>query len=212
MNDQKQHWDELHNKGNIDPSSDKPTDFATEVLKYIKPASTILELGCGVGNDSHAFAHAGHAVTATDFSNVAIAKNLKRYEGVSGLAFKVADMSSSLHFATNHFDVVYARLSLHYFIDRVTRRIFNDIHQLLKPNGLLCFVCKSTEDPLYGHGIEIEKDMFENKGHARHFFSEEYTRSLLNIGFEIVHFDSGKESFYGQESAFVKVIAKAKKQ
>jgi len=209
VNNQKQHWNELHKKGNIDHYSDKPTDFAEEVIKIIKPSSKILELGCGVGNDSIAFAHAGHLVVATDFSQVAITKNAERFKDTAHLTFKVVDMSNPLDFSSDHFDVVYARLSLHYFTNDVTRRIFNDIYKLLKPNGFLCFVCKSTNDPLYGKGVEVEKDMYENNGHLRHFFSEDYAKSLLGKNFEIEKIESGNETFYGSESAFVKVIAKA---
>ncbi|MFA9288401.1 MAG: class I SAM-dependent methyltransferase [Weeksellaceae bacterium] len=209
MNNQKLHWDALHTQGDIAHYSDKPTDFAQEVLAVIPPNSHLLELGCGVGNDSIAFAQAGHTVVATDFSQVAVAKNKERFKDTQNLSFKVVDMSSPFDFSEK-FDVVYARLSLHYFTDAITRRIIADIYKLLKPGGYLCFICKSTDDPHYGQGTEIDPDMYENKGHIRHFFSETYVRSLLADKFEIVKLDSGKETFYGSESGFVKVVAKGK--
>ena len=116
-----------------------------------------------------------------------------------------------MRFRDSEFDGVYARLSLHYFTDDVTKSIFREICRVLKPNGYLCFICKSTNDPLYGKGTEIEKDMFENNGHIRHFFSEDYAKSLLVNDFTIEKLESGDEKFYGKDSAFVKVIAKAKK-
>ncbi|QQS39412.1 class I SAM-dependent methyltransferase [Candidatus Woesebacteria bacterium] len=210
MSNQQHHWDTLHKKGNIDHYSDKPTDFAREIIKFIDPNSKILELGCGAGNDSVALANAGHSVIATDFSGVAIAKNTERFRNVPNLIFTVADMNKRIFFS-DMFDVVYARLSLHYFTDKVTRRIIDDIHKLLKPNGYLCFICKSTRDPLYGIGTEIEKDMFEHRGHVRHFFSESYAGSLVSNNFRIEKIESGEEVFYGDKSAFVKVIARAKK-
>lgn len=209
MSDQRQHWNELHTKDDIEHFAGKPTDFAKEVLAIIRPDSKILELGCGVGNDSVGLAEAGHLVLATDFSQVAIAKNSWRFKHTPHLTFEVLDLNEPLIFSDNEFDVVYARLSLHYFTHQVTERIFDDIHRVLKRGGFFCFVCKSTDDPLYGKGLRIEKDMFENEGHIRHFFSEEYVKSLLSERFEILRIKSGKAKFYGKESAFVKIVAKA---
>jgi ubiquinone/menaquinone biosynthesis C-methylase UbiE len=210
MKNQKQHWNELHKQGNIDHYSNRPTKFAEEVLRIAKPFSKFLELGCGTGNDAVAFARVGHTVLAIDFSEVAITKNIERFKDVSNLAFEVLDISQSLKLEDNQFDVVYARLSLHYFSDEITKKAFQEIHRILKPNGLLCFICKSVKDPLYGKGEEIERDMFEYKGHMRHFFSEEYAKECLD-NFRIEKIESGAELFYGNESAFVKVIATAVK-
>lgn len=209
MNDQKQHWDELHQKGSVDHFSGKPTDFAEEVIKIINPSSKVLELGCGAGNDSIGFSQAGHTVLATDFSEVAVSKNSERFKDIPNLTFEVLDMNEPMSLSDNEFDVVYARLSLHYFTDEVTRKIFSEIHRVLKPNGYLCFICKSTNDPLYGKGTEIEEDMFEHNGHIRHFFSEDYAKSLLENKFTIEKLESGDEKFYGNDTAFVKVIARA---
>ena len=77
----------------------------------------------------------------------------------------------------------------------------------LKPDGLLCFVCKSTKDPLYGQGNKIEEDVFEH-GHVRHFFSEEYARKCLERRYKIEKIESGEATYYGDRSAFVKVIAR----
>lgn len=208
MRDQKQHWDKLHEQGSVDHYSDKPSDFAEEVLITVNPASQVLELGCGVGNDSVAFAKAGHAVLATDFFEVAITKNSERFKDIPNLSFEVLDISRPMEFKDNRFDVVFARLSLHYFSDEITKKAFKEMHRILGPEGFLCFICKSIKDPLYGKGEEIEKDMFEHKGHIRHFFSEEYVRECLGNNFRIKKIESGEEKFYGKESAFVKVIAR----
>jgi ubiquinone/menaquinone biosynthesis C-methylase UbiE len=209
MNDQRKLWNNAHDKGDIRHYSDSTTEFAKEVLEIINPSSRILELGCGVGNDSIGFANAGHTVVATDFSEVAIAKNTKRWKNSPNLTFQVIDINQPLEFQANNFDVVYARLSLHYFSDIDTKKIFQEIHRVLKPKGYLCFICKSVKDPLNGKGEEIEKDMFELDGHVRHFFSEEYAKSLLRNGFTIERLESGAEKFYGSDSAYVKAFARA---
>jgi SAM-dependent methyltransferase len=209
MNEQKQLWNRLHNQRNIGDSSGAPTDFAEEVMQVIDPCSKVLELGCGSGNDSLGFAKAGHKVLATDFSEVAINRNSEYFRHIPDLSFDVLDIGQPMSFDANEFDLVYARLSLHYFTDEVTGRIMSEVHRVLKPYGYLCFVCKSTSDPLYGKGTEIEKDMFEFDGHIRHFFSEEYARSLLQNNFEIETIEGGIWKFNRSHSAFVKVVARA---
>jgi len=212
MKDQKQHWNNAHSVGQIDhyPHTAEVTDFAKEVLTIIKPNSRILELGCGASNDPAGFAQAGHTVIATDFSEVVISKNKEQFKDQTGIEFEVLDLNEPIAFEDNKFDVVYARLSLHYFPDIVTHKIFTEIQRVLRPNGYLCFLCKSTEDPKYGQGTEVAKDIFESKsGHLRHFFSEDYTRDLLSGKFEIEKLEMGRENFYGDDSAFIKVIAKA---
>ncbi len=207
MQDQNKHWNQLHLKGVIGPLSQDPSRFAYEVAELLPPNQKILELGCGVGNDSNYFATLRHKVLSTDFSSVAIEKNRKFYNN-DNLTFEFMDISERLPFKNNSFDLVYARLSLHYFADSVTREIFGEIIRVLKSGGLLAFVCKSTNDPKYGQGKLIERDMYEKDGHIRHFFSRNYTEKLLKDTFEIVKIEEGEEEFYSDISSFIKVIAK----
>lgn len=209
MQDQKQHWDEIHQKGGADYYLGNPTDFAIEVQKIIPAKSKILELGCGAGNDSLFFAEKGHTVLATDFSKVAIEKNNTRYNN-ENVHFQTLDISQPFPFDDHSFDVIYSRLSLHYFTDSVTKEIFQELHRVLKSNGYLCFVCKSVNDPLYGKGTQIEKDMFDDHGHIRHFFSEEYVKECLRDNYLYKILTTGEEKFYGSPSAFVKVIVQKK--
>lgn len=211
MKDQKEFWNKALASEDVFASTTTQTDFAEEVIGIIKPNSKILDLGCGLGTDAALFAKAGHTVLATDFSEVAIAKNTKEYHELNTLKFELLDLSEPFNYDDNAFDVVYARLSLHYFTDSITRQIFSEIHRVLKPGGYLCFLCKSTNDKIYGEGTKIEEDMFERNGHVRHFFSEQYTKSLLDGKFEAEKFEQGDKRIYTRDSAFIKVIAHAVK-
>lgn len=206
MKDQKQYWDEAHRNFALAAHSAEPTSFAKDANGVLKPHSEVLELGCGVGNDSIYFAQQGHTVMATDFSNVLIDENKAKYNH-TGLTFAQQDISQPLEFNDGQFDAVYARLSLHYFTDEVTRHVFAELARVLKPGGKLCFMCKSTEDRLYGQGTELEQDMYDLEGHVRHFFSEPYARTLLANSFSIDSLQTGQEDMYGKVSGFVKVIA-----
>lgn len=207
MNDQKNLWNKAHSEEQIHHYSKTPTDFALKVLSLIPPNASVLELGCGVGNDSIAFANAAHEILATDLSEVAIKQNKERFNRVTNLRFEVLDMGQQFPLEANTYDVVYARLSLHYFQDNVTKRIFDDIHRVLKPQGLLCFMCKSTNDVLYGKGDKIEEDMFENEGHVRHFFSREYAKECLADKFKVVELEEKTDLLYGKSSSFIEIIA-----
>jgi ubiquinone/menaquinone biosynthesis C-methylase UbiE len=205
MKDQRVHWNNAHKNQWLHSHSQHQTGFAEEVNRAIKPRSKILELGCGEGNDSIYFAEQGHVVTATDFSDEVIKQNKQRHAN-SSLKFLEQDNSQKLPFEDNSFDIVYARLSLHYFTDKTTRAIFEEIKRVLRPNGKLYFMCKSTDDPIHGKGKEIEADMFELDDHVRHFFSRKYVLSLLdNTGWSIESLTEGKEVIYDRVSAFIKV-------
>ncbi len=208
MQDQRQLWDNAHTNLGLHVHSLRQTQFAEEVEATIPKASTILELGCGEGNDSAYFAKQGHAVVATDFSDVVIEQNHERWSQTN-LLFKVQDTSEHLQYDDNSFGVVYARLSLHYSTDEITQKIFAEINRVLKPDGYLCFICKEVSDAIYGKGTQIESDMFELDGHVRHFFSEVYARKLLSdIGFRIESLTKGQEKIYERQSAFIKIIAR----
>lgn len=207
--DQKLHWNKLHKQNVLKAYSDNPTDFAIEAAKLFPGNATVLELGCGLGNDSAYFAKNDHNVIGTDFSDEVIKQNKYRYKNIEKLQFQVFDMSKMPYpFRNNNFDVVYTRLSLHYFDDKTTRNMINEINRLLEQDGLLFYLCKSNKDPLYGKGKKIEKDMFELNRHVRHFFSEDYSRDLLKDKFKILKLESGTEDFYGEKSGYIKVVAK----
>lgn len=206
MKDQKQAWNRLQKDDRVNHESKEPTDFAKEIQSLISPKFSILELGCGVGIDSYYFAQNGNKVLGTDFSEVAIDKNKESFKNPN-LTFEVLDISKPFAFPGDIFDLVYARLSLHYFTDKVTKEVFKEIYRILKPGGILAFICKSIKDPLYGQGEQIEKDMFLRSSHVRHFFSKEYAEDVLRKMFEIKKLEEGEDIFYKEQSSFIKIIA-----
>ena len=144
---------------------------------------SILELGCGTGNDAARLAREGYAVTAIDLSSEAI----ERARANFGLAvrFLVADMALPLPFADGSFDAVMSNVALHMFPDSVTRLLFSDIARVVRAQGLFLFHVNALEDrPLRAHwrpvARELEDDyVLERAGQTMHFFSEAYLRDLL---------------------------------
>jgi bifunctional enzyme CysN/CysC len=195
--DQREHWEGIHRNSLADQAD--PTPFARSVAHSLGP--TVLELGCGTGSDAHFFS-ATRQVLAIDHAHTAVAQAATRYPDI---AFLRADISADLPVRTGRFSAVYAHLSLHYFSDAVTLRIFAEVARALSPAGFFHFKCKSTHDPMYGRGTHLGPDTFSFDGHLRHFFSVGYVRSLFARSPEFRLTEAADES--GPASAFVRVSA-----
>src|SRR5258707_6315349 len=72
---------------------------------------TILELGCGTGNDAARLAGEGYSVTAIDLSAEAIGNAQARFGSMAG--FMVADMTQRLAFPDGNFDAVMSKVATH---------------------------------------------------------------------------------------------------
>lgn len=146
-------------------------------------ACTVLDLGCGTGNDAARLAGEGYAVTALDYSAEAI--ELARARVGTSVEFLVADMARPLPFPDASFDAVMSNVALHMFPDRVTRSVFAEIGRLVRPGGLFLFHVNSLEDrPLRARWRpdprELEPNyVLESGGQTMHFFSDGYLRDLL---------------------------------
>ncbi len=201
-------WEDRH-KESIGKYN-RVTDFAR--LCYfnfmkLKKRAKVLDLCCGKGADSIFFHNKEMNVTALDYSSEAIKQFndiQKRYEIF--LTSMVMDISEEFPYENESFDFVYSRLGLHYFTDKVTRKVISEIKRVLKSEGLLMFQVKSINDKEYGKGKEIEKDMFDEDGYIRHFFSKEYAESLLE-GFNIIMME---ERAIPNKSTYLEVIAEKK--
>ena len=207
--DQRAHWERLR-AGQVPPGKRRgPTAFAQRCAPLFAQGAVVLELGCGSAKDSAYFASRGHTALATDFSPAALRIAQAVYGGDPGLLLAQVNIATPLPCRDATFGAVFAHLSLHYFTDPVTRAIFGEIRRVLRPGGLLCFACKTPDDPLHGLGRELEPDMFEHDGHIRHFFSAAYAESLLTPGFTLRDRREFRAARFDAPSAFVEVIAVA---
>src|SRR5215469_2436270 len=145
-------------------------------------ARTVLELGCGTGNDAARLAAAGYSVTAIDVSAEAIRQARARFGSMA--RFLVADMTQRLPFPDGGFDAVMSNVAMHMFPDVVTRAVFAEAGRLVGAGGLFWFHVNALEDrPLRARRLparELEPDyVAEESGQTMHFFSEAYLRELL---------------------------------
>jgi len=175
---QKNIWDR---KWSTKSETGSVSSFATDVLLNIGSGNKdLLDLGAGDGKDSIEFARHGHRVVAIDFSKEGITQLEK---AANKFGVEVATRIENIETASlseNSFDVIYSNLGLHFFNDKVTRKIFAKIHRALRDGGVFYLTAKAVSDDNYGKGKEIGPDTFEHNGKLRHFFSEDYTKSLLS--------------------------------
>lgn len=201
MSDQ-QYWNRTWEKG-----LGAANGFAKRAVALMKPRSAILDLGCGTGKDSLYFAKRGHRVTALDFSvNAMTWLQSKAATEKLGIRAVCRDISKKLPFRDRAFDAVYAHLSLHYFDDATTARIFREVHRVLKRNGLFFVKCKSIDDAHFGKGKNIAKDMFIGS-HTRRFFRKEFMQELLQP-FTAMQLRKSSLTYRGQKSSCIEAIAR----
>jgi SAM-dependent methyltransferase len=143
---------------------------------------TVLELGCGTGNDAARLSREGYLVTAIDLSAEAVAQAQARHG--SAVSFIEADMTRRLPFPDESFDAVMSNVAMHMFPDDVTRAVLAEVGRLVRAGGLFVFHLNALEDrPLRARwqpARELEPDfVVEESGQTMHFFSESYLRDLL---------------------------------
>lgn len=92
------------------------------------------------------------------------------------------------------FDIVYAHLSLHYFTEKITKQIFDEIRRVLKAGGIVAVFTNSTSDPEYNIGKKIEEDLFEIEGMEKRFFSIDSMKKFAK-DFEIVLLDNQGKTY-----------------
>jgi len=116
--------------------------LVNKFLSYLKPGSTILDAGCGIGRDTKTFLDAGFKVVAFDASSEMV-KISSEYTGQETLLMKFNEMDFD-----NQFDSIWASASLLHVKKVDMDSIFTKLHKALKENGIL-YVSYKLKDQDY---------------------------------------------------------------
>lgn len=110
-------------------------------------AGSILDAGCGTGENALYFAQRGHRVTGIDFLSepITIAKR-KAAERELSATFLVMD-ALAIRELPEVFDNVIDSGLFHVFSDEDRRRYVEGLATVLKPGGRLFLLCFSDEEP-----------------------------------------------------------------
>lgn len=106
-----------------------------------------------------------------DYSSNAIQNIQKNFPEVERT--ECFDMTKGLPFEDNFTDIIIGDLSLHYFTERKTFEILDEIKRVIKPDGILLFRVNSVKDVNHGagKGKEIEPHLYETgDGRYKRFF------------------------------------------
>jgi len=183
MNSETEYWNNVHKIYSDKGYGQKPSIFAiefAEILAHEKVKNAkVLELGGGLGQDGRYFMSSGNKVIITD---------LKKSDGVEKLDLR----EMPWRFSDGEFDVVYAHLSLHYFDEKTTRKIFKEIWRVLKNGGFLAFLVNSKSDPEYDNNSEIENGLMKVEGNSKRFFDVAMARDFAGSFTEILADNNGE--------------------
>ena len=163
-----QSWERAYNKG--EQLNRYPFDIIVSIVmrtfKNVKDrkAIKVLDLGCGVGNNSLFFAREGFSITGVDASKSAIhhANDRFKTENLTG-DFHILDFSE-LDKLDTHFDLVIDRQSLSGQSFASAQKTVNMISSVLKTDGLFLSMFYNVDHSGYSeclkHAIRQENNTF----------------------------------------------------
>lgn len=190
----KQYWDNKHTFYSKADWAEQPSNFSIFSLKYFPTSGNILELGAGQGQDSRFFAQKGYRVTSTDFSKLAldISKERSQKANINNINYTFVDMQKGkLDFQDSSFDIVYSHLSIHYFDEVTTIKLFKEIARVLKKDGIFAFIVNSMSDPDTRNFEKIDEYLYRDPlGLQKRYFTIDYARQRLENLFKIIILDA----------------------
>lgn len=198
-------WDKLYKNRNF--ISKAPLEKIIYFAEKHKDKKIVLDLGCGIGKHSVFLTQQGFNVEGIDISSEAISKaKAWSFEIDLDINYFVSDIFSMSYF-NNTFDAVIST----YVIDHGTKEqvqvILNEIHRILKPNGLLITDMLSIEDDSFGGGVQVEENTFRDsiageEGLLHHYMTpekiREYFQIFNNLEYSLVikEFGKGSENYH----------------
>ena len=186
----------------------EPSISAKKALNFFKEKkiNNIIELGAGLGRDSIFFAKNNIKIQALDYSSSGIEiinHKIKKDNLSNYISTKLFDVREKLPFKDNSIDACYSHMLYCMALTIADlQKLNNEIHRILKPNGLNIYTVRHTNDGDYKNGKHIGEDLYENDGFIVHYFSEEKVNSLLN-GFKNITLEKFEEGTFPRKLFFI---------
>lgn len=170
MKSLEQYWNESYQRLDAKPTYDNWLDkYWDEYLAKYSKTDLIVDLGCGVGNNTQYLRDRGLSPMACDISEEAIQRLLTFMPDIQTLCL---DMTKGLPFDQESVNVLIADLSIHYFDEKMTHELIRDLHRVLKKDGiLLCRLNSTNEISNVGETTPSDEPyLLESEGIYRRFF------------------------------------------
>ncbi|MEI6820545.1 MAG: class I SAM-dependent methyltransferase [Bacteroidota bacterium] len=131
--------------------------------------TTVIELGCGWGDDTSFLAKTECKIASCDFSAEAINVIKILYPSVKLYQFNFLE---TFPFESNSANVIIGDLCLHYFNDQEMAQILGEIQRVLVDDGLFLCRLNSNQDINFGagQGIEISEGIYESDAGVKRYF------------------------------------------
>jgi len=194
--DLKKYWEEKHLRYSKQDWIGKPTLFAQFAFKYFPSQGSVLDLGCGHGQDSRFFAENGYEVVGTEFSEKALEFAVSKSDPKLKISYIIHDLKDDFPLKDSSFDVVYSHLSVQFFDNKITEKIFNEIQRVLKKDGLLVLLVNSLDDPEVKNSKFLYDDLYEAPdGLIKRFYNEKSLEKFTEDKFKTILLDSKGETY-----------------
>ncbi len=148
-----------------------------------------LDIGCSSGRYCFALSKLGFNTIGIDISKKAIdfANKKKKQFKLQNLNFKVGE-ATNLKFKKNSFDLIICIEVLHHLSNKELKKTFQEIHKVLKPNGILIIDLKNKLNPIINLTYKHHTNKtFKNTGHLMLTRTPyQYTQILKDIGYKII--------------------------
>ncbi|MDR2296388.1 MAG: class I SAM-dependent methyltransferase [Clostridiales Family XIII bacterium] len=160
----------------------EPPGYDGWLDKYFAAGSgagrTVIELGCGTGDDTSFLAASGCGLICCDLARDALRRVAARYPGIATVDF---DLREAFPFASGTADIVVASLCLHFFDEPALFGILAEIKRVLKKEGRLLCRLNSDEDRIPGipGERELARGAYMTKNGFKRFYDEAAIRSAF---------------------------------
>lgn len=163
-------WDNIHKQnytGEI--ITDDFLDNYNEIINEIK--GIILDIGCGLGNNTKYLKDLKKNVIAID--NSVYALEVVKQKTNAKILFH--DITQKFPYNDESIDLIIADLSLHYFDNQETIKIIKELKRILKKDHSMLIRVNSIYDTEHGaqQGVKIEENYYLTQGYKKRFFTEQ---------------------------------------
>jgi len=203
----KKYWEKYYIKHR---SPGNPSPFAEEVISYLKPKTTLLDLGCGNGRDTVFFSNNNIHVTGIDQTIDQIDYLNKNFASES-LKF-ICDDFTKITKLNGLFDSIYSRFTFHAISEEQEDWVLQWIKENLKPDGLFLLEVRSVNDILFNEGVEVVNEKNAKiTSHYRRFSNYNIIKQkIVDLGLTIIFSveEDNLAKYKDENPIVIRIIAK----